>query len=139
MMNNKDLAEINREKTTVKVVEAIQKLKRKKMKITISSVANEANVTRQTLYNRPDLKLKIDEANSLMNDKKRTKEVDNKNSVQEKRIKRLQEELKQSNEEKLKLLDQNVFLTEEIINLQRRIADLEEKVYKDSVIKLVQR
>lgn len=138
-MNNKDLAEINREKTTVKVVEAIQKLKRKKMKITISSVANEANVTRQTLYNRPDLKLKIDEANSLMNDKKRTKEVDNKNSVQEKRIKRLQEELKQSNEEKLKLLDQNVFLTEEIINLQRRIADLEEKVYKDSVIKLVQR
>ncbi|WHP40547.1 hypothetical protein QIX46_18665 [Lysinibacillus boronitolerans] len=74
-----------------------------------------------------------------MNDKKRTKEVDNKNSVQEKRIKRLQEELKQSNEEKLKLLDQNVFLTEEIINLQRRIADLEEKVYKDSVIKLVQR
>ena len=138
-MNNKDLAEINREKTTVKVVEAIQKLKRKKMKITISSVANEANVTRQTLYNRPDLKLKIDEANSLMNDKKRTKEVDNKNSVQEKRIKRLQEELKQSNEEKLKLLDQNVFLTEEIINLQRRIADLEEKVYKYSVIKLVQR
>ena len=59
MMNNKDLAEINREKTTVKVVEAIQKLKRKKMKITISSVANEANVTRQTLYNRPDLKLKL--------------------------------------------------------------------------------
>lgn len=137
MMNNKDLAGINREKTTVKVVEAIQKLKRKKMKITISSVANEANVTRQTLYNRPDLKIKIDEANSLMNDKKKPKEVDNKNSVQEKRIKRLQEELKQSNDEKLKILDQNVFLTEEIINLQRKIADLEEKLYKDNVIELV--
>lgn len=139
MMNNRDLAEINREKTTVKVVEAIQKLKRRKMKITISSVANEANVTRQTLYNRPDLKLKIDEVNSLMNDKKKPKEVDNKNSVQEKRIKRLQEELKQSNDEKLKLLDQNVFLTEEIINLQRKIADLEEKIYKDNVIELVKR
>lgn len=138
-MNNKDLAEINREKTTVKVVEAIQKLKRKKMKITISSVASEANVTRQTIYNRPDLKLKIDEAISLMNDKKKPKEVDNKNSVQEKRIKRLQEELKQSSDEKLKLLDQNVFLTEEIINLQRKIADLEEKLYKDNVIELVKR
>lgn len=137
MMNNKDLAGINREKTTVKVVEAIQKLKRKKMKITISSVANEANVTRQTLYNRPDLKLKIDEVNSLMNDKKEPKEVNNKNSVQEKRIKQLQEALKQSNDEKLKLLDQNVFLTEEIINLQRKIADLEEKLYKDNVIELV--
>lgn len=137
MMNNKDLAEINREKTTIKVVEAIQKLKRKKMKINISSVANEAKVTRQTLYNRPDLKLKIDEANSLMNDKKEPKEVNNKNSVQEKRIKRLQEALKQSNDEKLKLLDQNVFLTEEIINLQRKIADLEEKLYKDNVIELV--
>jgi len=72
-MNNTDLADINREKTTVKVVEAIQKLKKKKANITITSVAKEAGVTRQTLYNRPDLKLKIDEANSLMNDKKKLK------------------------------------------------------------------
>lgn len=138
-MNNKDLAQINREKTTVKVVEAIQRLKRKKTKITISSVAKEARVTRQTLYNRPDLKMKIDEANSLMNDQKRTKKVDNKQSLQEKRIKRLQEELAKSKDENIKLLDQNIILTEENIKLQRKIADLEEKLYKDSVIKLVKR
>lgn len=138
-MNNKDLAQINREKTTVKVVEAIRRLKRKKMKITISSVAKEAGVTRQTLYNRPDLKIKIDEVNSLMNDKKKTKKIDDKQSIQEKRIKRLQKELAESKDENLKLLDQNVTLTEENIKLKRKIAELEEKLYKDSVIKLVQR
>lgn len=139
MMNNKDLAEINREKTTVKVVEAIRKLKRKKMKITISSVAKEAGVTRQTLYNRSDLKIKIDEANSLMNDKKKPKKIEDKQSVQEKRIKQLQEKLAQSKDENLKLLDQNVIMTEENIKLKRKIAELEEKLYKDSVIRLVQR
>lgn len=136
-MNNKDLAQINREKTTVKVVEAIRRLKRKKMKITISSVAKEAGVTRQTLYNRPDLKIKIDEVNSLMNDKEKSKTVDDKHSVQEQRIKRLQEKLVQSKDENLNLLDQNVILTEENIKLQRKIVELEEKFYKDNIIKLV--
>ena len=139
MMNYKDLAEINREKTTVKVVEAIQKLKRKKLKITISTVAKEAGVTRQTLYNRSDLKIKIDEANSLKNDQKKTKKVEDKQSLQDKRIKRLQEELAQARDENLKLLNQNVILTEGNIKLQRKIADLEEKLYKDIVINLVQR
>lgn len=136
-MNNKDLAEMNREKTTVKVVEAIQRLKKKKMKISVSSVAKEAKITRQTLYNRPDLKVKIDEVNSLMNDKKKSKAVDGKHSVQEQRIKRLQEQLSQSKDENLKLLDQNIILTEENIKLQRKIAELEERLYKDNVIKLV--
>lgn len=138
-MNNKDLAAINREKTTVKVIEAIQKLKRKKIKITISSVAKEAGVTRQTLYNRPDLKIKIDEANSLLNDQKKAGKAEDKRSVQEKRIKRLQEELAQSKDENIKLLDQNVLLTEENIKLKRKIAELEEKLYKDNVIKIVNR
>ena len=138
-MNNKDLADINREKTTVKVVEAIQRLKRKKTNITITSVAKEAGVTRQTLYNRPDLKIKIDEANSLLKDQTKPKKSEDKFSVQEKRLKKLQEELSQSKEENIKLLNQNVLLTETNFKLQRKIAELEEKLYADKVIQLVKR
>lgn len=136
-MNNKDLAEINREKTTKKVMEAIQKLKKKKIKISISAVAKEAAITRQTLYNRTDLKIKIDEANALLNDQSKSRKRFNKLGIQEERIKRLQEIITQLKEENIKLLDQNVFLTEDKMKLERKIADLEEKLYKDNVVKIL--
>jgi lambda repressor-like predicted transcriptional regulator len=141
-MTNKDLAAINREKTTKKVLETLNMLKKRKKTISINTLSKEAGISRQTLYNRPDLKAKLDEVNSLIQDGLNAKQPNKKThrlTVQEKRIQRLQNELDESKEENIKLLDQNSILTETILKLQRKIADLEERLYKDTVIELVKR
>lgn len=142
MVKNKALAELNREKTAQKVLETLGRLKKRKKTITLSVLAKEAGISRQTLYNRSDLKAKLDEVNSLIQDSLKPKQVQrttNKENIQERRIQRLQEELAQTKDENVKLLDQNVLLTEANLKLQKQVADLEERLYNDTVTKLAKR
>ena len=139
-MKNEELAELNREKTNKRVQDALKKLKKKKTIISLSQLAKEAGVSRQTLYNRPDLKGKLDELNSLTMDKQNSKQVQGKKTTtQESRILKLKDELQKVKGDYTKLLDQNVALTEMNFRKDAKIAELEEKLFKDKVIQLVKR
>jgi predicted nuclease with TOPRIM domain len=141
MTNEKklSLADQNRLRTTEKVVEALEKLKKSKAPITIKSVSDKANISRKTIYNRPDLKALIEETQSLQSDLKiATREESNpKGSTQAERIKRLREKNKLLIEEKKMVLEQNMILTTEVTNLKNRLADLEEKLYSMTNLKVV--
>lgn len=122
------LAELNRAKSTFKVDEALDHLKKHKLPINIKSVSNQAGISRKTVYNRPDLRLKIDEAISLQNDIThfKTAERKPKGSVQAERIEKLREKNKKLIEEKKAILEQNIILTKENSMLKQRLHDLEE-------------
>lgn len=138
--HSKDLAALNREKTTQKVLRTLERLKKRKKPITQALLNKEAGIARQTLYNRPDLKAKLDEVNSLIKDRgKSVQEKTTKLSTQESRIKRLRNELQEVKDDFNKLLDQNASLTQKNFDLQEKVADLEEKLYKNSVIKLARK
>lgn len=135
MTENKkmSLAEYNRAKSTMKVEEALKKLKKSRKPITVASVAATAGIARKTLYNRPDLKELVEIAISLQEDQKAPAEVPKRKkrkngSLQAERIEKLRAENKQLKEEKKKTLDQNVSLTIENQNLKRRIYDLEQYI-----------
>ncbi|MEK4701772.1 DUF6262 family protein [Solibacillus sp. FSL R7-0668] len=127
------LAEFNRTKSTIKVEEALKKLKKACKPITIAGVAAAAGISRKTLYNRLDLKELVEEAISLQEDQnapveapKREKRANG--TLQAERIEKLRAENKQLKEEKKMTLDQNASLTIENQNLKRRIYDLEQYI-----------
>ena len=133
-------AQTKRDNTTRKVVEALNSLKKAKKTINKSTVAREAKIERKTLYNRPDLVAMIDEAKSLMEDSKTPqKKEQGSGNLQQARFLKLREKVKELQIEKQKLLDQNVELTESVLDLQRKVADLEERLYKNKTINLVNR
>ncbi|MEK4503965.1 DUF6262 family protein [Bacillus sp. FSL R12-0069] len=136
-----DLAtEKNRERTTTKVIEALERLKKSKKSISIQKVANEAGISRKTIYNRPDLKAMIEEIKSLMKDTKNAKEKSvSPRPLQEERITKLREKVKALQQDKQKLLEQNAELTETVLELKRKLADLEERLYQDRKIAPVNR
>lgn len=141
-MSNKkqlSLAELNRLRTTEKVKEALDKMKKKKVPITIKSVSETANISRKTIYNRPDIKSLIEEYQSLQSDLNNLDRPESrpKGSNQAEQIKRLREKNKELIEDKKKILEQNMLLTKEITNLQNRLFDLEGKLYSQSNIKIV--
>ncbi|MEB6551516.1 DUF6262 family protein, partial [Heyndrickxia sporothermodurans] len=141
MTNEKKLtlAEQNRLRTTEKVIEALETLKKGKDPITIKSVSEKANISRKTIYNRPDLKAMIEETQSLQSDLNSPKKEDSKpkGSSQAERIKRLREKNKELVEDKKKILEQNVILTKKVTELQNRMSDLEERLYSQANLKLV--
>lgn len=134
------LAEINRLRTTEKVKEALETLKKRNLPINISSVSKMAKVSRKTIStNRPDLKAMIEEAKALQKDLQAPTEQRriSKNLTQSERIKRLREKNRELIEDKKKLLEQNALLTKENIKLKERLADLEEKLYLETKLKVV--
>lgn len=137
MENDKklSLAEQNRMRTTEKVVKALEKMKKSKSPITIKSVSERANISRKTIYNRPDLKAMIEEMQSLQSDLKGSKKEES--FSQAERIKRLREKNKELIEDKRMILEQNMILTKEITKLQNRLSDLEEKLYAQANLKVV--
>ncbi|MEC1155797.1 DUF6262 family protein [Cytobacillus horneckiae] len=141
MTNEKKLtlAEQNRLRTTEKVIEALEKLKKGKDPITIKSVSEKANISRKTIYNRPDLKAMIEETLSLQSDLNSSKREERKpkGSSQAEQIKRLREKNKELVEDKKMILEQNVILTKKVTDLQNRIADLEDKLYSQANLKVV--
>lgn len=143
MTENKkmSLAEYNRAKSTMKVEEALKKLKKSRKPITIASVAATAGIARKTLYNRPDLKELVEIAISLQEDQKAPDEAPKREkrkngSLQAERIEKLRAENKQLKEEKKKTLDQNGSLTIENQNLKRRIYDLEQYIQQIQASKI---
>ena len=135
------LAEYNRAKSTMKVEEALKKLKKSRKPITIASVAATAGIARKTLYNRPDLKELVEIAISLQEDQKAPDEAPKREkrkngSLQAERIEKLRAENKQLKEEKKKTLDQNGSLTIENQNLKRRIYDLEQYIQQIQASKI---
>ncbi|MEB6551460.1 DUF6262 family protein [Heyndrickxia sporothermodurans] len=141
MTNEKKLtlAEQNRLRTTEKVIEALETLKKGKDPITIKSVSEKANISRKTIYNRPDLKAMIEETQSLQSDLNSSKREERKpkGSSQAEQIKRLREKNKELVEDKKMILEQNVILTKKVTDLQNRIADLEDKLYSQANLKVV--
>ncbi|MED3649490.1 DUF6262 family protein [Heyndrickxia sporothermodurans] len=141
MTNEKKLtlAEQNRLRTTEKVLEALEKLKKGKDPITIKSVSEKANISRKTIYNRPDLKAMIEETQLLQSDLNSSKREERKpkGSSQAEQIKRLREKNKELVEDKKMILEQNAILTKKVTDLQNRIADLEDKLYSQANLKVV--
>ncbi|KXI64416.1 TetR/AcrR family transcriptional regulator [Bacillus cereus group sp. BfR-BA-01119] len=132
-------AEKNRQRTTTKVIEALERLK-KSGGISIQKVAKEAGISRKTLYNRPDLKAMIEEVKSLMKDTKNNKEKrGNVHSLQEERIIKLRDKVKTLQQEKQKLLEQNAGLTETVFELKQEVLELQECLYQEKRITSVER
>jgi predicted transcriptional regulator len=133
------LAEKNRLRTTEKVIDAIKKLKKDKGNITISSVCQKANISRKTIYNRPDLKAMVMEASSLKSDMEdlKNQKVTDKGYTQAERLKHLREKNKKLIEDKKEILEQNLILTKKVTELQNRLSDLEEKLYSRDNLKVV--
>ncbi|MFR9694397.1 DUF6262 family protein [Bacillus mobilis] len=132
-------AEKNRQRTTTKVIEALERLK-KSGGISIQKVAKEAGISRKTLYNRPDLKAMIEEVKSLMKDTKNNKKKrGNVQSLQEERIVKLREKVKVLQQDKQKLLEQNAGLTEMVFELKRKVVDLQDSLYQERRITSVDR
>jgi Family of unknown function (DUF6262) len=133
-------AQKNRERTTIKVTEALKRLKKAKKPINIQMVAREAGISRKTLYNREDLKVLIEETKSLMNDVSKSEiKKSSSGKLNEQRIKGLREKNKELQSEKQELLEQNAGLTELVWKLQEKIADLEERLYKDTSVTLLKK
>lgn len=138
------LAEFNRAKSTMKVEEALKALKKVGKPISLASVAKEANISRKTLYNRPDLKAMVEEAISLQSDLKGPEMPPAKRSrrqngaLQAERIEKLRAENKQLKEDKKSLLTENVKLTTENQNFKRRIYDLERYIEQIQGSKITQ-
>lgn len=137
------LAEFNRAKSTMKVEEALKALKKVGKPISLASVAKEANISRKTLYNRPDLKAMVEEAISLQSDlkdlempAKRSKRQNG--TLQAERIEKLRAENKQLKEDKKSLLTENAKLTTENQNFKRRIYDLERYIEQIQGSKITQ-
>lgn len=70
---------------TEKVKEALNKMKKSKVPITIKSVSDTAKISRKTIYNRKDLKALIEEYQSLQADLNSTKNSERKPRGQVKR------------------------------------------------------
>ncbi|WP_404356874.1 hypothetical protein LG291_24885 [Cytobacillus firmus] len=135
------LAEKNRLKTTEKVKEALETLKKRKLPINVSSVSKTANISRKTIStNRPDLKAMIEEASSLQKDLESSKIHEAKPRVTTKadRFKRLREKNKELIEDKKKILEQNMILTKENTKLKERLIDLEGKLYSQAKFRVVE-
>ncbi|CAM5197632.1 hypothetical protein UACE39S_01292 [Ureibacillus acetophenoni] len=137
------LAEFNRAKSTMKVEEALKALKKAGKPISLARVAKEANISRKTLYNRPDLKAMVEEAISLQSDlkvpempAKRSKRQNG--TLQAERIEKLRAENKQLKEDKKSLLTENAKLTTENQNFKRRIYDLERYIEQIQGSKITQ-
>lgn len=143
MTNEKmlSLAEKNRLKTTEKVKEALETLKKRKLPINVSSVSEMAKISRKTIStNRPDLKAMIEESRSLQIDLKASEggKPKSRGTAQSERMKRIREKNKELIEDKKKILEQNMILTKENIKLKERLADLEEKLYSQSQITVIE-
>lgn len=133
-------ASLKRDSTTQKVTEALNRLKKSKKKLTISSVAREANITNKTIYNRPDLKAMIDETINLRLDKEKVKgdkPTPTKGSLTQKaRIEKMRVQIKDLQQEKIEILEQNAQLTDMVLKLKREMAELEEKLYSQATLKV---
>ncbi|WP_047980137.1 hypothetical protein [Ornithinibacillus contaminans] len=143
MKNEKELslAEKNRLLTAEKVKKALELLKKSNKPINISSVSKMAKVSRKTLStNRPDLKAMIEEASSLQRDLRDSEGVISKpkGTTQSDRLKQIREKNKKLILDKKKTLEQNMILTKENMQLKERLADLEEKLYSQAELKVVE-
>ena len=140
---SKSLAELNRERTTLKVKEALAKLRKSNSNINIKSVSEKAGISRKTIYNRLDLKLMIEEATMVQNDIKKSKsngaiEKQSNAPIQKQRIEKLRENNRQLIEDKKAILEQNMTLTKENSTLKRRIYDLEELLQKNKSFNVIE-
>lgn len=137
---SKSLAELNRERSTLKVEKAINELKKSNAPINIKSVCEKAGISRKTIYNRLDLKLMIEEAALVQFDNKKDKSVERKSngSLQKQRIEKLKEKNRELIEDKKAILEQNMILTKENSMLKQRIFDLEEYVQQQKHFKTIE-
>ncbi|GFZ87348.1 hypothetical protein GCM10008018_36990 [Paenibacillus marchantiophytorum] len=139
MIENKlNLAELNRSRTTEKVKNALQTLKRGSKQFTLVDVAEKAEISRRTLYNRPDLMEEVREAITIKKEKLSPQEFEKKpKATQEIRYTKLREQNKTLIEEQKLLLEQNVILTQRITELEQRQVALLETIHSIRLDKVV--
>lgn len=135
------LAELNRLRTTKKVKEALEKLKKEKSPINIQRVSDKAQISRKTIYNRPDLKSLIEEWQSVQTDLKgrESSKSEIQGSSRFIQLERLREKNKALIEEKRRILEQNMHLTKENIRLLNKLADMEKELYSNSSLKVLKK
>lgn len=125
-----------------RIDQAIMNLKRGKQKLTISKIAEKASIARKTIYNRPELRQRCDQAIHIQEQKMqspnadRNSEVPNNkpplssNKLLEKRYTKVKGELRIEQEKNAKLLENNRKLIIEKDQLKGRIVFLEERIEK---------
>ncbi len=121
---------MDKRSTTDKVVQALEALKRAGKPVTLSGVAKRAGIERKTIYNHPELLLKVKQAaesRNVANPAPEPKSSRGK-SVGEDRIARYRNDIRRLEDEKAKLLYQNKLLMEDILAMQTRLSELEEAV-----------
>jgi|SRR5690625_246272 len=126
-----------------RVNQAITNIRRGKQKLTISRIAEKANIARETIYNRPELKQRCDQAIHIQEQQNipssetatSTKSRIGKpplsgSKLLEKRYKRARNSLKLEQEKNAKLLGNNRKLVLEKDQFKGRILFLERKIEK---------
>lgn len=119
---------MDKRSTTDKVLQALEALKRGGKTITVSGVAKKAGVERKTIYNHPELLLRVKQVSETRNAANQASELnlDRGKSLEEERIARYRDDIGRLEEEKAKLLYQNKLLTEKLLAVQRRLFELED-------------
>lgn len=133
-----------------RIDEAITNIKRGKQKLTISRIAEKAKTARKTIYNRPELKLRCDQAIQIQEQQNLSvKEIAAKqklnggspplsgNKLLEERYRKARDNLKLQHEKNAKLLENNRKLVIEKDQLKGRIVYLEERIQKmkDNIVR----
>ena len=119
---------MDKRSTADKVLQALEALKRGGKTITVSGVAKKAGLERKTIYNHPELLLRVKQVAETRNAANQGSEPnwDRGKSPEEERIARYRDDIRRLEEEKAKLLYQNTLLTEKLLAVQRRLFELEE-------------
>ncbi|TRM11039.1 hypothetical protein FH966_04470 [Lentibacillus cibarius] len=124
-----------------KIDQAISNLRRGKKKLSISKIAEKAEIARKTIYNRPELKQRCEQAIHIQEEQNRAGEEVAASSVPqveknrpltgrkllEERYRRSREDLKLERERNAKLLENNRQLVLEKAELKNRIQMLQQQ------------
>lgn len=135
MTNDKQQEMLNR------VDQAISNLRRGKKKLSISKIAEKAGIARKTIYNRPELKQRCDQAIHLQEEQNRAgqevaagsvPQVENRpltgRKLLEERYRKSREGLKLEREKNARLLENNRQLVLDNAELKNRIQMLQQQI-----------
>lgn len=129
------------QKMLKKIDQAISNLRRGKKKLSISKIAEKAEIARKTIYNRPELKQRCEQAIHIQEEQNRAEQevaassvpqVENRpltgRKLLEERYRKSRKDLKLERERNAKLLENNRQLVLEKAELKNRIQMLQQQM-----------
>ncbi|MUK89340.1 hypothetical protein GMD78_13305 [Ornithinibacillus sp. L9] len=124
-----------------RIDQAISNLRRGKKKLSISKIAEKAGIARKTIYNRPEIKQRCDQAILIQDEQSKAEQevaassvpqVENRpltgRKLLEERYRKSREDLKLEREKNAKLLENNRELVLEKAELKNRIQMLQQQM-----------